>query len=133
MKNLKYAIRILEASRDPLFTISAEGKVLDVNQATINATNKSRNEIIGSDFSDYFTDTSKAKNAYQLIFKEGYISDYLLTITEGRLMDVICNGYVYKDDDGKVLGAVIVARDISEQKRIELELKIGRASCRERV
>lgn len=126
MKNLKYAIRILEASRDPLFTISAEGKVLDVNQATINATNKSRNEIIGSDFSDYFTDTSKAKNAYQLIFNEGYISDYLLTFTEGRLMDVICNGYVYKDSDGKVLGAVIVARDISEQKRIELELTKAR-------
>lgn len=126
MKNLKYAISILEASRDPLFTVNSEGKILDVNEAAIKATNRSRIEIIGSDFIDYFTDTSKAKKAYQLIFKVGYISDYLLTIIDGRLMDVICNGYVYKDDDGKVLGAVIVASGISEHKRIELELTKAR-------
>lgn len=126
MKESQYARSIIEASRDPLFAISAEGKILDVNEATINATDRSRIQIIGTDFIAYFTDTSKAKKAYQLVFKEGFISDYSLTIIDGILTDVFCNGSVYKDDNGVVLGAVIVARDITEQKKIESELTKAR-------
>ncbi len=126
MEDSHYARSIIEASRDPLFAISSEGKILDVNQATINATDKSRIQIIGTDFINYFTDRSKARKAYQIIFKKGYISDYSLTIIDGVLTDVFCNGSVYKDTSGKVLGAVIVARDLTEQKKIESELTKAR-------
>jgi len=33
-----YARSIIEASRDPLFTISPEGKITDMNQATVSVT-----------------------------------------------------------------------------------------------
>ena len=118
----QYARSIIEASRDPLFAISAGGKIIDVNEATINATEKAREKIIGTDFINYFTDKEKAKKAYQEIFSDGFITDYSLTIIDGILTDVFCNGSVYKDDRGNVLGAVIVARDITDQKRIETEL-----------
>ncbi|MEO8087586.1 MAG: ATP-binding protein [Bacteroidota bacterium] len=117
----QYARSIIEASRDPLFAISAEGKIIDVNEATLNATEKSREKIIGTNFINYFTEKEKAQEAYQIIFKNGFITDYSLTIIDGILTDVFCNGSVYKDDKGNVLGAVIVARDITEQKRIETE------------
>ena len=51
-----YSRSLIEASLDPLVTISAEGKITDVNQATELATGCSKEELIGSDFSDYFTD-----------------------------------------------------------------------------
>jgi signal transduction histidine kinase len=38
------------------------------------------------------------------------------------LTDVFFNGSVYKDDQGNVLGVVVVARDITDPKRIETEL-----------
>ncbi|MES2780325.1 MAG: ATP-binding protein, partial [Bacteroidota bacterium] len=41
---------------------------------------------------------------------------------DGKLTDVLFNGSVYKDDQGDVLGIVVVARDITEQKRNEKEL-----------
>src|SRR5436190_5087530 len=41
---------------------------------------------------------------------------------DGHLTDVLFNGSVYKDELGNVIGAVVVARDITEQKRIESEL-----------
>ena len=41
---------------------------------------------------------------------------------DGKLTDVLFNGSVYKDDRGNVLGAVVVARDITDQKRIATEL-----------
>ena len=118
----QYSRSIIEASRDPLFAINAAGKIIDVNEATIDATDKAREKIIGTDFIDYFTDKEKAKEAYQLIFKNGFITDYQLTIIDGILTEVFCNGSIYKDDKGIVLGAVIVARDVTEQKKIETAL-----------
>ena len=118
----QYARSIIEASRDPLFAISSGGKIIDVNEASINATDKDRASIVGTNFTDYFTEKDKAKKAYEMIFKNGFIADYSLTIVDGTLTDVFCNGAVYKDDKGNILGAVIVARDITEQKRIETEL-----------
>jgi len=114
----QYTRSIIEASRDPLFAISAAGKIIDVNEATINATDKAREKIIGTDFVNYFTEKEKAKEAYQLIFKNGFITDYSLTIMDGILTEVFCNGSIYKDGKGIVMGAVIVARDVTEQKRV---------------
>jgi two-component system CheB/CheR fusion protein len=49
-----YARSLIEASLDPLVTISKEGKITDVNRATEDVTGCSRSELIGSDFSYYF-------------------------------------------------------------------------------
>ena len=117
-----YARSLIEASRDPLVTISPEGKITDMNQAFANITDKSREKLTGTDFFDYFTDTQKAREVYQEIFSKGFVSDYPLTIRDGKLTDVLFNGSVYKDENRNVIGAVVVARDITEQKRIETEL-----------
>jgi PAS domain S-box-containing protein len=56
-----YARSLIEASLDPLVTISADGKITDVNKATEEVTGCTRKELIGSDFSDYFTEPDKAR------------------------------------------------------------------------
>lgn len=117
-----YARGLIEASRDPLFTISPSGKITDLNSASSFVTGVSREDLIGSDFFNYFTEPEKAKAGYEEVFKKGFVSDYPLTIIDGDLTDVLFNGSVYKDDLGNVLGAVVVARVITEQKRIEKEL-----------
>jgi len=118
----QYSLSLIEASRDPLFTINPEGKITDMNEATVKATGVAREKIIGTDFFDYFTEPNKAREAYQQVFVKGFIVDFPLTITDGEMIDVLCNGSVYKDDTGNILGVVIVARDITEQKRIATEL-----------
>jgi len=118
----KYSLSLIEASRDPLFAISTEGKITDTNQASVKVTGQTREKLIGSDFFDYFTEPNKAREGYQQVFEKGFVADYPLTIIDGDLIDVLFNGSVYKDDRGNVLGAVVVARVITEQKRIEKEL-----------
>lgn len=118
----QYSRSLIEASRDPLFTISPKGKITDMNEATVKVTGESRKKMIGTDFFNYFTEPKKAKAVYQEIFSKGFVADYPLTIVDGVLTDVLFNGSVYKDDKNKVLGAVVVARVITEQKRIEKEL-----------
>ncbi|GAA4075581.1 hypothetical protein GCM10022389_21680 [Flavobacterium cheonanense] len=118
----QYSLSLIEASRDPLFTISLEGKITDTNQASVRVTDVSKEDLIGSDFINYFTEPELAKKGYEEVFAKGFVVDYPLVIIDGKLTNVLFNGSVYKDADGNVIGAVVVARDITEQKKAEKEL-----------
>ena len=130
-----YARSLLEASLDPLVTISPEGKITDVNEATTKVTGVLRDKLIGTDFSNYFTEPEKAREGYQQVFAKGSVTDYPLTIRhrDGRLVDVLYNASVYKDVNGKVLGVFAAARDITERKRGDEELKKYREQLEEKV
>jgi PAS domain S-box-containing protein len=119
----QYARSLIEASLDPLVTISPEGKVTDVNEATIKVTGVSRDKLIGTDFSDYFTESENARKGYQQVFEKGFVTDYPLTIRhrDGKLVDVLYNASVYKDVTGKVLGVFAAARDVTESKSVMRE------------
>jgi PAS domain S-box-containing protein len=102
----EYARSLIEASIDPLVTISPEGKITDVNKASVEVTGLPREQLIGTDFSDYFTEPDKARAGYQQVFSQGFVRDYPLAIrhTSGRITDVLYNASVYRDDKGRVLG-----------------------------
>ncbi len=116
----QYARSLIEASLDPLVTISAEGKITDVNEATIKVTGMTREELIGTDFSNYFTEPEKAREGYQQVFEKGFVTDYPLTIRhkDGRLLDVLYNASVYRDLRGNVLGVFAAARDVTAQRQV---------------
>ncbi len=112
-----------------LFTISPEGKITDINNASIDITEVTRENLIGTDFFEYFTEPDKAREIYKQVFAEGFVADFPLTIRDGKLTEVLFNGSVYKDEYGKVIGVVVVARDITDHKRIEKELMDARLSA----
>ena len=120
----QYSLSLIEASLDPLVTINIKGKIMDINQATANITGLTREQLTGSDFLDYFTEPQKAREVYQEVFAKGFVADFPLTLRhkEGKLTDVLFNGSIYKDDKENVMGVVIVARDVTDQKRIATEL-----------
>ncbi|MCF8209639.1 MAG: response regulator, partial [Rhodoferax sp.] len=121
----QYARSLLEASLDPLVTISTEGKITDVNSATETVTGIARSNLIGSDFADYFTDKEKAREGYREAFAKGFVTDFPLAIhhAAGKITDVLYNASIYRDGDGKVLGVFAAARDITERKKAEHKLK----------
>ena len=115
-----YARSLIEASLDPLVTISLEGKITDVNDATVKVTGVTREWLIGTDFSNYFTEQRRARDGYRLTFKEGSVKDYPLTIrhSSGKTTDVLYNASVYKDDKGNARGVFAAARDVTETKKV---------------
>jgi PAS domain S-box-containing protein len=116
-----YARRLIEASLDPLVTISPEGKITDVNKATEEATGIDRERLIGTDFSDYFTDPAQARAGYQQVLAQGLVRDYPLALrhASGRIMDVLYHATVYRNQAGEVQGIFAAARDITERKQVE--------------
>ena len=121
----QYSRSLIEASLDPLVTISAQGKITDVNTATEKVTGVARNELVGSDFADYFTDPDRAREGYQQVFARGFVTDYPLAIrhASGRITDVLYNASVYRDEAGKVLGVFAAARDVTERKKAESSIQ----------
>jgi len=119
-----YNRSLIEASIDPLVTIGPDGRIMDVNNATEEVTGFSRNELVGTDFSDYFTEPDKAKAGYLQVFQEGSVHDYELAIrnTAGDSIPVLYNASVYRDDTGKVIGVFAAARIITERKKAEQKM-----------
>lgn len=120
-----YTRSLIEASPDPLLTISPQGKIMDVNLATIRATGYSRDEIIGTNFSMHFTQPELARAGYEAVFRDSLVRDYPLELKhrEGRVTPVLYNASVYKDDDGTVMGVFAAARDVTEMRRAEERIR----------
>jgi PAS domain S-box-containing protein len=120
-----YNRRLLEASIDPLVTIGEDGKILDVNNATLSATGFSRDEMLGTDFSNYFTDPLKARAGYVAVFSSGFVKDYPLFIKSknGSIIPVLYNATIFHDGSGKIAGVFAAARDITQLKILEKKLR----------
>ena len=119
----QYTRSLIEASLDALVTISPDGKITDVNKATELMTAVPRWELVGSDFSDYFTEPAKAREGYRRVFAAGAVRDYPLTMRNaaGGTAEVLYNATVYRNEAGEVQGVIAAARDISERKKAEDE------------
>ncbi|HEY5955611.1 MAG TPA: PAS domain S-box protein, partial [Polyangiaceae bacterium] len=128
-----YNRSLIEASLDPLVTIGPDGRITDVNNATEAATGLPRTNLIGTDFSDYFTSPEQARAGYQQAFREGSVHDFPLEIQhrDGRTIPVLYNAALYRDEEGRVSGIFAAARDVTEQRRAEAELRQSEARLKE--
>ena len=98
-------------------------------------TGDTRQELIGADFSDYFTQPEKARLGYQRVFKEGWVQDYELEVRHryGSTTPVLYNASVYRDQRGEVAGVFAAARDITTRKRAEEEVRRLNEELEQRV
>jgi PAS domain S-box-containing protein len=116
---------LIEASLDAFVAIGRDGKITDVNAATETITGRSREELVGTDFSDCFTNPAAARAAYERAFREGAVRDYALDVRRrGQAsIPVLYNASVYRDASGALAGVFAAARDVSGLARAEREIR----------
>jgi PAS domain S-box-containing protein len=104
---------------DPLGIIS------DVNQQMEVLTGYSREHLIGTLFRDYFTDPKRAEEGIRLVLREGRVTNYELTARSksGKEVVVSYNAVTFNDATGTLQGVFAAARDITEQKKLEQQLR----------
>ena len=120
-----YARSLIEASLDPLVTISTEGKIIDVNKATEDVTGYSHEELVGNDFSMYFTEPEEVRKGYKKVFTEGFVRDYSLAMKHktGRITRVVYNALIYRNPQGEIQGVFAAARDTTELQKAREEAR----------
>ncbi|MBF0528548.1 MAG: PAS domain S-box protein [Deltaproteobacteria bacterium] len=118
-----YHRSLIEASLDPLLVIGPGGKITDVNSAAELITGCSRTELIGTEFSSYFTEPDKARAGYEQVFIDGAVRELELKIRrrDGQCFFVLYNATTYRDQNGDVIGVFAAARDVTGRKRAEEE------------
>ena len=123
-KAWKYTRSLIEVSLDPFVIIGLNGVITDVNYAAEQATGLPREKLIGTAFSEYFTEPEKAQAVYQQVLIDGKVFDYELHLKHisGTSIFVLYNASVYKDDEGQIIGVLAVARDITTIRKTENKL-----------
>jgi len=93
-------------------TISRGGQIADVNQATEFVTGVARQQLIGSDFSAYFTEPEEARKVYEQVLARGSVRNHPLVIRDisGKLTDVLYNATVFKSEAGEVEASLPLPR-----------------------
>jgi PAS domain S-box-containing protein len=120
-----YTRGLIEASVDPMITVDQRLVITDVNEQMVRLTEVPKDQLIGSRFDAYFTEPDRAAAGVRKTLSESYVTNYELTLStpSGRAVLVSFNASIFKDTDGNVRGIFAVARDVTEQRRLELELR----------
>jgi PAS domain S-box-containing protein len=126
----RYARDLISMSVNPLVTISPQGKITDANKATEEATGIApRDQLIGSDFAECFSDPEKARGAYRMVLENGLLSDYPLVLrhADGACTGVEYNATVFRDESGELQAVFAAARDATEAQQARLQ--VGRLAA----
>ena len=125
LRDLQYYTRsLIEANIDAIMTTDPQGIITDLNKQMEALTGCTRDELIGAPFKNFFTDPEGAQESIHKVLAEGKVSNYELTAhnRDGVETVVSYNASTFYDRDRKLQGVFAAARDITERKRLDVEL-----------
>jgi len=126
-----YTRSLIESNVDALMTTDPAGIITDVNKQMEALTGSTRDELIGSPFKGFFTEPERAQAAIALVLSDKKVTDYELTANarDGKKTVVSYNATTFYDRDRNLQGVFAAARDVTERKRVESELKQAKAAA----
>lgn len=132
---MDYTQSLLESSLDPFFTIGSDGKIRDVNKAGEKVTGLPFRELQGLDFASQFAEPDKAVTFHRLVMDEGRAVNYPLTIRRPGTepVELLFNAALYRDEKGRFRHIFAIGRDITETRKLEMQLRKFNEELEEKV
>src|ERR1700682_6178007 len=123
---------LFEASRDGLVTVNEDMRITDVNETLCKMVGRTRAQLVGSMFPEYFTERDRAIDGVHLTFEKGLVTNYVLTMQAAneQKLSVSFNAAVFRDAAGVVRGIFASFRDVTDQQELELQLRDTQAHTR---
>ena len=126
-----YTRSLIESNTDAIMTTDPYGIITDVNKQMEALTGCTRDELIGAPFKYYFTDPGRAEAGIKRVLSEKSVTDYELTARarDGTMTVVSYNATTFYDRNRTLQGIFAAARDVTERKRVEVELQQAKAAA----
>jgi PAS domain S-box-containing protein len=126
-----YTRSLIESNIDALMTTDPSGIITDVNKQMEALTGSTRDELIGAPFKDCFTEPERAEAGIKRVLSEKSVTDYELTARnrDGSQTVVSYNATTFYDRNRTLQGVFAAARDVTERKRVELELQLAKSAA----
>jgi len=120
-----YTNNIVESMVDTLIVFDLVGKIKTANRALLNLLGYEKKEIIGKPMQTIMNDKVFMKINVQEPLEEDSIVNYELTYKSknGKSIPMLFSGSAMRDKTGKIEGIVGIAKDITELKQTEEQLR----------
>ena len=116
---------IIRSMFDSLVVVSDKGKITKVNQAALDLLGYSQEGLIGRPvgllFSHKKDGIAESTVKFVKLFKKGIIRDYQVNYytKDGEAVPVSFDGSVMRDQEGKLIGIMSIARDLRESTLLQ--------------
>lgn len=123
--NQKYTRLLIESSLDMICATDNQGNITEFNAAAQQTFGYKLDEVLGKHVSILYANPAERTNIteQELLEREIYIGEVLNVKKNGKKFVAFLSASVLKNEEGEVVGAMGVSRDISESKKAEQELR----------
>ncbi len=131
-----YVDSIIGNMNDALFVVDSDARIIMINEATCRLIGGTDSEILKYPAGNFLISGKEDFKIFkEKLFKAGSIENLEMGLKnkEGRVIPINISGASLKDPDGSMTGAILVARDISEHKKLLGELSTARKNLEEKV
>ena len=120
----KYFESILQDSTDIIFTLDTEGYILKFNRGAQMHFGYSQEEIVGKPLAHLFVNESDKRKILTGVLLTGKTmnEEIPMKTSTGSIILVNLSMSEMKNDSNQIIGLVVTAKDITERKRLEMEL-----------
>ena len=118
---------LFENSLDPFLILDKRGLIFDVNTSAEKITGISRNKLIGSILSNYFTEPEKFEEILKRVTSGGMAHNIPLSVRlagTGLNSEVLVNVTLYEDSKAKEQSFFVAMRDITEREKVDYQFRL---------
>ena len=123
-----YVDNVIHSMTDMLIVLNPEGTIRSANHAALSLLGYEEHELMGRDATILFppNESPLEQTKYQDIFTHGSIHQFAATYLakDGRAFPVFFSAAVMRNEDGSTQGIACVAKDITELKQEEEQLRL---------
>ena len=116
---------LFDESRDAIHITSRDGRFIDVNKSALDLFGYTRKEMLGMDARGIYVNPDDRYRFQQEIEKRGAVRGYEIKFRkkDGTKIDCLITSTVRRAADGTIIGYQGIIRDVTEQRRLEVQLQ----------
>jgi len=128
----EYLENVIDNSVDAIGIVDRQGRFLLWNRRAEEIYGYASQELAGKTTFDLYPDPAALERMLGKLRQDGVVREYEIAMKkkDGSIVPMDISISLLKDDQGETIGSVCVARDLSERKKNEMELKRARDELR---